>query len=688
MLKPIEKFKGSIAGWLVLAMLCLFTLPVDAQTDYSDCVDYGKNGDFAEGIRCLNVIIKKNPKDVKALGLRSIAYWKLEQNQSALSDIDAAIQYHSKKDKDVNKDMLYICRAKINSGIEEYDEALKDYTAALKINSKNSNAFFGRANLYYTLEKYDASDSDLKQVLSIDKENLPARVGLARNMIAREQIDEAITELNRLERKDNQYAQIYQYRAEAYFIKCDFRKAIDDAVDFAFYDDFSNYSLNDLRFYSDFNRTYAIAKMSSMIVKDNNNKERWLNERAGMYYSQQDYNKAFIDYDALVKATPTQPIFYKNRGICYGKLGDTDKAIADFSEAININENYMTAWDLRADAYADLGNYTSSISDYDKVLELAPMYYLGYQQRGWVKERAGDFQGALADYSTAVEIEPAFSYGFFMRGRLYKLELKNQKLARQDFEQVLALTDTIEIEDCPEKLYVLHFLGRDREAAVLQDTLLRREPTASNYYNATCLYSLMNRTDEAVNFLQTAFKKGYKEFSYMETDTDLDNIRKNSKFIKLVKEWKDKAKTGTTKESQSVTVSDSSQKYVVKTKELKSGVYEISCSVNDLPLKFIFDTGASDITISSLDAAFMLKNNHLSKYDFRDRQHYRTASGELVEGTKVSLRKIKIGELELNNIEAAVVHKQDAPLLFGQSALGKFVKITIDNKRSEITFEK
>jgi hypothetical protein len=67
---------------------------------------------------------------------------------------------------------------------------------------------------------------------------------------------------------------------------------------------------------------------------------------------------------------------------------------------------------------------------------------------------------------------------------------------------------------------------------------------------------------------------------------------------------------------------------------------------------------------------------------------YRTASGELVEGTKMRLRKIKIGEHELNNIEASVVHKQNAPLLFGQSALGKFVKITIDNKRSKITFEK
>jgi aspartyl protease family protein len=63
------------------------------------------------------------------------------------------------------------------------------------------------------------------------------------------------------------------------------------------------------------------------------------------------------------------------------------------------------------------------------------------------------------------------------------------------------------------------------------------------------------------------------------------------------------------------------------------------------------------------------------------------ASGDIIERTKVRLCKIKIGELGLNNIEASVVHKQNAPLLFGKSALGKFVNITIDNANNEIIFE-
>jgi aspartyl protease family protein len=46
------------------------------------------------------------------------------------------------------------------------------------------------------------------------------------------------------------------------------------------------------------------------------------------------------------------------------------------------------------------------------------------------------------------------------------------------------------------------------------------------------------------------------------------------------------------------------------------------------------------------------------------------------------LKQIEIGTLTLKNVNASVVHNQQAPLLLGQSALGKFGKVEIDNKNS------
>ena len=45
------------------------------------------------------------------------------------------------------------------------------------------------------------------------------------------------------------------------------------------------------------------------------------------------------------------------------------------------------------------------------------------------------------------------------------------------------------------------------------------------------------------------------------------------------------------------------------------GVTKVDCTINELPLSFIFDTGASDVTISQVEANFMYKNGYLSNKD-------------------------------------------------------------------------
>lgn len=112
--------------------------------------------------------------------------------------------------------------------------------------------------------------------------------------------------------------------------------------------------------------------------------------------------------------------------------------------------------------------------------------------------------------------------------------------------------------------------------------------------------------------------------------------------------------------------------------EKKNGVYYVPCKVNGLPLKFIFDTGASDVIISLTEALFMLKNGYLKDSDFKETESYKLANGEIAEGTKVLIAKLEIGEKVIYNVQASVVHTSDAPLLLGQSALKGLGNVTID----------
>ncbi len=114
------------------------------------------------------------------------------------------------------------------------------------------------------------------------------------------------------------------------------------------------------------------------------------------------------------------------------------------------------------------------------------------------------------------------------------------------------------------------------------------------------------------------------------------------------------------------------------TMQKEGGVFTVPCNVNGLKLKFIFDTGASDVSISMTEALFMLKNGYLKSEDILGKQYFTDATGDLSAGTKIILRKLEFAGLTLYNVEASVVHELAAPLLLGQSAMTKLGKFQLD----------
>ena len=61
--------------------------------------------------------------------------------------------------------------------------------------------------------------------------------------------------------------------------------------------------------------------------------------------------------------------------------------------------------------------------------------------------------------------------------------------------------------------------------------------------------------------------------------------------------------------------------------------------------------------------------------------YFTDAVGNVNVGTIINLRKVDFGGVELTNVKASVVRNQKAPLLLGQSILGRLGKIEIDNSQ-------
>ncbi len=95
----------------------------------------------------------------------------------------------------------------------------------------------------------------------------------------------------------------------------------------------------------------------------------------------------------------------------------------------------------------------------------------------------------------------------------------------------------------------------------------------------------------------------------------------------------------------------------------EGGVSIVPCKINGLNLSFIFDTGASDVTISLTEASFMLKNGYLTKEDIIGSEKYLDATGNISEGITINIREIEIEGLVLQNVKASIVKTLGAPLL-------------------------
>ena|SRR3989338_315172 len=62
------------------------------------------------------------------------------------------------------------------------------------------------------------------------------------------------------------------------------------------------------------------------------------------------------------------------------------------------------------------------------------------------------------------------------------------------------------------------------------------------FYNLSCSYSLLNDLENSFKALKRAVKYGYRDFAYMECDTDLNNLRRDDRFQKFLTEVKQNKK--------------------------------------------------------------------------------------------------------------------------------------------------
>ncbi len=76
--------------------------------------------------------------------------------------------------------------------------------------------------------------------------------------------------------------------------------------------------------------------------------------------------------------------------------------------------------------------------------------------------------------------------------------------------------------------------GRYEEGLKVDQKLAKLKPKDPVvFYNLACSYSLLKELDVSLEALRKAIKLGYDDFSYMQKDLDLENLRQDKRYKTL-----------------------------------------------------------------------------------------------------------------------------------------------------------
>ena len=630
--------------------------------------------DMNEALEYFNKDIQENPKSGYSYSWIALIRLQNEEYGKALTAAELAIKYLPKKDKEYIA-YSYVTRAGVYLHLEDTVKALNDYTAAIRMYPEKTGLYEKRAQIYYEQDNYYQADADYRKMIELDPGEATGYMGIGRNALEQKRLDDAISQFNHVIKMDESNSRAYAFRADAELQKEMWHEGTNDLITSmqCDWDEKAAILISELKEPAS---SMMLSKLKIQATKSPN-ELTWPYLTGLMSMNNKKYKKA-IEYFLQANKIEANPTIYQRLADCYCEIGAYDEALASINQSLDMDSTDLANQVKKAYIYYEMGNVKAAIAEWDNLLTIDPESSASYGRRGWFKNLDGDLEGAIEDMTTSIVLNPDNAYAYECRGDIYMRQGKKE-LAEADFKKVIELEDSPEKYSCVE--YAYQGLGQyDKAIAALDTIIARSEDYANDYYNAACLYSRMKDKDNALKYLEKSFEEGYIGFSHLVKDYDMDFIRDTPEYKKLVEKYKAIYEKNLDSDIEQVSSKETVTTEVPFTKE--SGVCKVKCNVNGLPLHFVFDTGASDVTVSMVEATFMMKNGYLSSKDVVGNQRYMDANGEVSVGTVINLKDVNFGGLNLTNVRASVVRNQKAPLLLGQSVLSRLGKIEIDNSKN------
>ena len=626
--------------------------------DYRTCFDY------------LSKEITVHPDNGYAYYYLSVIYYSFDDSSSALKAVNQSILYLPPSDSLICA-RAFILRSKIYLRENEFEFALKDLNHAIQLCPKDLDIIQERANYYYIIKEYDKSDDDYNRMLGMMPDSPVAIVGIGRNISGRGQHEEAIRYFNNNENRVGEYSPLFFYRADSYYSLNRKNDAIDDVLhaleidrNTDAYHLFTVIAIDDVELVE--------RKLKAKISEDRYN-AIWP-YYLGFAKERNNINEEAISWYKCSLKLADNALVAKRISDCSFTLRDWNNALQYIDLAISMNPDNSDYLNDKATIlwYAD--RLPEAIDQETRCIKACPNDYFYYFRRGWFKELSGDEDGALEDYTSAIERNDQFAYAYLNRGYLYRKKGFDE-YARVDLEKCIKLDKTPSDNSCAQ--YALFYLGRISEAKEFMREALDRFPEES-YYDAACLFSLMNLRSTALDYLEKALETGFDNYNHLLRDHDLDNLREEKRFQAIIEKYVG----GGRKQIQTVSVSQKKKGRIQKETfcipfSEAYGITKVNGAVNGYAVTFSY-LPSRPFTVSQYQAEYFLSNGYIKKTDISGKE----LNGEKIPvGSIIHFSSISFGSVSFSDVQATVTSNDQSPLVFGDLLFGKRATVRKDRDR-------
>ena len=580
---------------------------------------------------------------------------------------------------------IYYIRGRVYRALEEKDNWYNDIKNSLYYKPDFVDALGELGDYYFYSEDYDASDIQYNKIIDLQPHNPFGYMGRGRNDQGRNEHKAAIAHFERAAQLDSDYSAAYSFKAESLLALGKKSEAIDSIIAaFSIYEQdpkIGNIMVNIAN--TDFQGLSLKIKAKAIQNQDN---DSWYRLLGWLCSGNGDFKQAILAYRNAYKISAS-PELYDYIAFCWSRIGAYDKAIEEETVALSKAPQSLEFKEKLSSFKAEIGQLNDAILETTEIIEQQPDNQRLYFNRGRYYFELGDYENAIKDFDSALSLQDNKALSLLYKGWALS-ESHNEEEATKIWQTIVEKEDILEDTQYALPL-ALYFLDYNDEAVAKCHSLVYQADQEANrqingdfYLYAAALYCRTQIMEKAMECLKKSIEACSCRLWYMANGKLLSPLSDSEEFMEFMNELKERKDKEKEDIVNSIVKLSNNQRNIIKAEIpfVRDGkMCKVKCEINGLPLHFIFDTGASDVTMSSVEATFMLKNGYLNESDLSGKQYYRTADGSIAEGVKVCLRNVMFAGLTLTNVKAGIVTNQSAPLLLGQSVLERLGRIEIDN---------